>query len=177
MDERKKKSYLFCRALHRPADSVRRLYPEKTEVIASNLRKITKLEKANEENLDLMAGLFGNIMAEIFAYRKDEWEDALRRFGFFLGKFIYLMDAYEDVEKDIADGCYNPLKKAFQNKDFDVYCKQILTMMIAECSREFERLPIITYAEILRNVLYSGIWCRYDSVTAKRNSQQEKKNE
>lgn len=40
-------------------------------------------------------------MEEILAWREDEWEPALRRMGFYLGKFIYLMDAYDDVEKDL----------------------------------------------------------------------------
>jgi hypothetical protein len=41
-------------------------------------------------------------------------------------------------------------------------------MMMAECSREFERLPIIENAEILRNILYSGVWWRYEQVGAQR---------
>ncbi len=49
--------------------------------------------------MDLASGCFGEIMGEILACRKDEWEDDLRRMGFFLGKFIYLMDAYEDMER------------------------------------------------------------------------------
>ena len=121
-----------------------------------------------------MAGLFGNIMAEIFAWQPDEWEASLRKIGFFLGKFIYLMDAYEDVEKDIASGSYNPLKEAFVNdSDFAGNCRGLLTLMMAECSREFEKLPILLHAEILRNVLYSGVWCRYTAVTAKRQESSE----
>lgn len=108
-------------------------------------------------------------MAELFVYRQDEWEDSLRKIGFFLGKFIYLMDAYEDVEDDIKSGCYNPLKSRFRdNPEFAMDCRQILTLMMAECSREFEKLPILLHVEILRNILYSGVWCRYTMVTAKR---------
>ena len=44
-------------------------------------------------------------------------------------------------------------------------------MMIAECSREFEKLPILTHAEILRNILYSGVWCRYEAVCEKRRAE------
>ena len=35
-----------------------------------------------------------------YTHLQDEWEENLRIMGFFLGKFIYLLDAYEDVEKD-----------------------------------------------------------------------------
>ena len=47
-----------------------------------------------------MSGLFGEIMAELFAYQKDAWEPLLRKMGFYMGKFIYLLDAYEDVEEE-----------------------------------------------------------------------------
>jgi hypothetical protein len=124
-----------------------------------------------------MAGLFGNIMAEIFAYRHDEWESSLRKIGFFLGKFIYLMDAYDDVEKDIKSGSYNPFKKAYlEDPTFADDCRSLLTLMMSECSREFEQLPILLHAEILRNVLYSGVWSRYTAVTAERLAENSKHN-
>ena len=39
-------------------------------------------------------------MAEIYAAKDDYWQDTLRQMGYYMGKFIYLMDAYDDVEKD-----------------------------------------------------------------------------
>lgn len=96
--------------------------------------------------------------------------------GIFLGKFIYLMDAYEDIDDDIANACYNPFMQFREREDFDDYCKQILTMMIAECSREFEKLPILTHAEILRNILYSGVWCRFEAICEKRQSVNNQEN-
>jgi hypothetical protein len=52
--------------------------------------------------------------------------------------------------------------------EFAETCKSLLTMMMAECSREFERLPILLHADILRNVLYSGVWSKYTAVTHER---------
>lgn len=170
-DEHKKKSFLLSHTLKSKIDMVKEKYPKKVAVTAANLQKISILEKENEQNLDKMAGLFGEIMAELFVYAEDGWEDSLRKIGFFLGKFIYLLDAYDDVEKDIKTGNYNPLKESFLKEeavDFASNCKQILTLMIAECSREFEKLPILLHAEILRNILYAGVWNRYTMVTEKR---------
>jgi hypothetical protein len=39
-------------------------------------------------------------------------------------------------------------------------------MMMAECCKCFETLPIIKNAELLRNILYSGVWARWNSKTA-----------
>lgn len=175
-DERSRKGYAAAKFLAPKMKEIQNLYPKKTALISENLKKLSELEKKNEKSLDLMAGLFGEIMAEFFVYRHDEWEDSLRKMGFFLGKFIYLMDAYEDVEKDIKNGNYNPLKEDFlENIAFASRCRSLLTMMMSECSREFERLPILLHADILRNILYSGVWCRYTLVTARREEKKSKK--
>lgn len=168
-DEHKRKSHLGAKLLKSKMKGIQQTYPDKVAAVSKNLKRLSILEQENEHDLDLMAGLFGNIMAELFAVRQDEWEPSLRKIGFFLGKFIYLMDAYEDVEKDIRSGNYNPFKEGFQNTDrFAEGCKQLLTLMMSECSREFEKLPILLHADILRNILYSGVWCRYTEVTARR---------
>lgn len=148
-------------------------YPEKAEHIYTLLEHIHLYEKAQEPDVDLASGCFGEIMGEILACRKDEWEDDLRRMGFFLGKFIYLMDAYEDMEKDEKDGNYNVFllrrKKLSDDEAFEQEAYQILQMMMAECSRIFEKLPILEHAEILRNILYSGVWCRYEMIQKRGN--------
>lgn len=168
-DERRKKAYIRARLLHPYIKELQTRYPRKVSLTADRLQLLSAYEKQNEQDLDKMAGIFGEIMSEIFVYRADEWEPSLRRLGFFLGKFVYLIDAFEDIDDDLANGCYNPLKGVCKRADFNDYCKQILTMMIAECSREFEKLPILTHAEILRNILYSGVWCRYEAVCRKRH--------
>ena len=126
-DERRKKSLAAAKLLKPKIKNIEKLYPVKCRVISENLAEISRREAENEQNLDIMSGLFGNIMAEIFAYRHDEWESSLRKIGFFLGKFIYLMDAYDDVEKDIKSGSYNPFKKAYQKDPaFADDCRSLL---------------------------------------------------
>ena len=175
-DEHKKKAWINSRLLRSKVKQIEKTYPEKVKLIRDMLAQISSCEKANEQDLDKMAGLFGEIMAEIFVWKQDIWKDSLHRMGFFLGKFIYLMDAYEDIDDDIANACYNPFMRFREREDFDDYCKQILTMMIAECSREFEKLPILTHAEILRNILYSGVWCRFEAICEKRQSVNNQEN-
>ncbi|MGN0335749.1 MAG: DUF5685 family protein [Lachnospiraceae bacterium] len=173
-DDHNYKKRMAASLLRGQNSAVSERYPEKTKKISELMEEIHKYEKNTGGNLDEVAGLFGSVMSEIFAYREDEWEEQLRRMGFFLGKFIYLMDAYEDVESDIEKGTYNPMKKLFQEPNFEQYAEQILLMMMAECSRAFEKLPIVDHVEILRNILYSGVWSRYEIVRQKRKEQKEK---
>lgn len=68
------------------------------------------------------------MVGEIFDWREDEWSEELRCLSFYLGKYVYLMDAYEDIEKDKKRQEYNPLSKMVCEKegDFETFCKTAL---------------------------------------------------
>ena len=173
-DEHKLKKRLMAALLKSKNQRAYEKYPEKFDKICNLMEKIHAYERAESKEIDQVAGVFGELMAEIFVYRKDEWEENLKRMGFFFGKFIYLMDAYEDVPQDLEKGTYNPFKEAYQQPDFEEQAEHVLLMMMAECSKAFERLPIVENTEILRNILYAGVWSRYDQVKQKRKEQKEK---
>lgn len=56
---------------------------------------------------------------EIFCWREDEWQEELRTLGFYMGKFIYIMDAYEDYDEDRRKKEYNPLVYAMRESADD----------------------------------------------------------
>ena len=176
-DEKKFAALGYGKILQRKNNRLSRRYPEKAEKIRKLLEKLSQMEKAGETDIDKMSGCFGQIMEEIFAWKKDVWEDSLRRMGFYLGKFIYILDAYDDVEKDVKNGNYNPFAEKYIMKGFDEQVRQLLIMMMAQTCREFEKLPIIKYTDILRNILYSGVWCRFEIIARKRREAGEKKHD
>jgi hypothetical protein len=172
-DERKVKQLLYGKILRSKSKQMRERYAKKLSAIAGLMQEFSKAESAGNADIDTLAGLFGAVMGEILAVKEDEWAQNLRRLGFFLGKFIYLCDAYEDIETDLKKGTFNPLRELYPRPDFEEACRNILTMMISECCREFEKLPILENVDILRNILYSGIWSRYEMVHEKRRKNRE----
>lgn len=171
-DEKKTSKKILSMKLEKAFKRIEDRYPEKAEKIRECLEETEKCEAAEDRNLDRIAGYSGEMMAEIFAWKHDEWEKQLRKIGFFMGKFIYLLDAYEDLEHDIKHGNYNPFRGREEDEFFDDDVRRILTMMMAECCREFELLPILKDVEILKNILYSGVWCRYELVLAKKKGKE-----
>lgn len=167
-DERKLTRLIYGKILSGKSGELIDRYGEKIRNISLAMQDFSDAEREGNADIDTMAGLFGKVMAQITACKEDEWSENLYRMGFYLGKFIYLLDAYEDVEEDVRKGTYNPLKKKYEEPDFEEECRMILTMMMSECCKEFEKLPILENVEILRNILYSGVWCRYEAVREKR---------
>lgn len=163
-DDKSLSGFAGAKMLKRKVKKVILKYPRQCRAIKASLKHLSDLEKAEEKHIDAVAGCFGELMAELFIYRQDQWENELRRFGFFLGKFIYIMDAYDDLKKDVENGSYNPLASYYRDKSYEENCMQMLTMMIGECSNAFERLPCLQDADILRNILYSGVWMKYNKI-------------
>ena len=82
-------------------------YPRQVKAVETYIEELGKAEDAQESNIDKISGLTGTMLGEIFAWREDIWAEELRYFGFYLGKFVYLMDAYEDFETDKRKNAYN----------------------------------------------------------------------
>lgn len=157
-DEKKITALIFGRILRKKAMKIEKLYPKKTDYIKEKLEYLSDLENSNCVGLDEVSGAFGDILGEIFVINDDLFSDSMRKMGFFLGKFIYLCDAYDDLDKDKKDGCYNPFYTYEEREDFKSFVRQILISMMSECCRHFEFLPIIENVNLLRNILYSGVW-------------------
>lgn len=162
-DEHRILGISYARVLRHSVKEIAKKYPKKADVICTSLQKLSNLEKDQFRYLDLLAGCFGSVCAEIFCY-DDQFKELLHDTGYYLGKFIYLFDAYDDWAEDQKKGCYNPLNSYHKRQDFEQWIYEILNMTIAQACRAFEKLPIIEHVEILKNILYAGVWGRYDQI-------------
>lgn len=171
-DDRKVTSLMTKSMIHGKVRRIIEEYPRQSRAIRSALEELSSCEKEECTDIDRTAGCFGRLMEELFVYREDIWERNLRKMGFFLGKFIYIMDAYEDLPEDLKKGRYNPLRDMYGKDDYEGRMKQILCMMIAESTAEFERLPCLLDVDILRNILYDGVWNRYNKIQMKKSEDQ-----
>lgn len=178
-DWKDNKSYTkktMAKMIKKDYDKIAAQYPRQVKSIEAYMNELAECEQHKERNIDKVAGLTGEMLGEILAWKQDEWYKELKTLGLYLGKFIYLMDAYEDIEKDSKSDSYNPfvyLRKENPN-DFETLSRLMMTSMISECARSFERLPILLHADILRNILYSGVWTKYEYIQLKEKKRNKK---
>ena len=173
-DEKKPVPLILASALKKDVKRLKERYPRQASAIETYLQKLKACEQEASTDLDRAAADTGEMLGEIYVWKEDVWADTMRKIGCAMGRFIYRMDAYEDIEKDRKKGNYNPWKPIAQEKDFDDRARQILMMEAAEASRQFEKLPIIEYVDILRNILYSGIWTKYDRIKSREKETRRK---
>ena len=169
-DERRVDKLTESALLKQAAKRAGAALPRQRDAVLHYVEALHEVEKKNEQNLDAAANLTGSMMAELCVFKEDVYARDLREMGFYLGKFIYLCDCYEDMERDEKKGSYNPLLSRRADPDFAIECEQMLSDMMARAVCAFERLPILQDAEILRNILYSGIWLRFEIATERRKA-------
>ena len=88
-DEKSQIGLVGMHAFHKSYEKIEAMYPEKCRVIRKCLYLLEKAEKRGERDVDTVSRYFGELMSELFVFRKDCWEKTLRKMGFYLGKFIY----------------------------------------------------------------------------------------
>ena len=172
-DERRVDKLAASGVLHRAARHAGERLPRQKAAVERYVEKLHAIEQKNEQNLDAAANLTGEMLAELYVMREDVYAKDLRELGFYLGKFIYLCDSFEDIERDIKKNIYNPLISRCGDEAFAIHCEQMLSDMMARAAAAFERLPLLEDAEIMRNILYSGIWLRFEHACEQRKAKKK----
>lgn len=160
-DDRNLPRLAFAKALEPAYRRVQRDWPKQCALIESCLRELGELETGKSPDLDAVSSSFGRLMAGLFTPEENSyWRETLARLGDQLGRFIYLMDAVLDESADQKKGRYNPVS-AFRAANGSFFPLPTLELLIGEATRAFEVLPLEQDLDLLRNILYSGVWCQW----------------
>ena len=74
---------------------------------------------------------------------------------------------FRSLARDEKKGAYNPLRSLSRQPGYEEEMRDIFELLLARCARSFERLPCVEDADLLRNILYSGVWLKYNCKQAK----------
>ncbi len=93
-------------------------YPELVEIVDRNLREQSKVEKEKMPSPDRAAEASANMMSELSDYLLEEKaSEHTRKLFYGLGKWIYLIDALDDFDKDKKKGAYNPFVLNYESEN------------------------------------------------------------
>ena len=77
--------------------------------------------------------------------------------GYMLGKYTYLMDALDDLKKDLKTKNFNPILQEKEMKTSVKKTEELINFSIAQMAESFEKLQIKKEVNILKNVIYLGL--------------------
>ena len=169
MDDRSLRGKAGEALFRKPAEKAETLWPVQAAGVKKALSELWDEEKKTDPDPDRLCNLSGEMLGSVFTPDpSDTWSPLLRSVGVSLGRFIYWMDAWEDYDEDRRKNRFNPLSGFHERPDYEDFCRETLEMLIAEGAQSFEVLPLEQDLDLLRNILYSGVWQRYTLITEKK---------
>lgn len=175
-DDRSLPARAMAGLLRKHYAQVKARWPRQCAAMEAAMEELADIERRRDETPDAAPACFGRLMAALFVMEEDFWAPALSAFGDSLGRFIYMMDAVCDWEKDRKTGSYNPVILMEREPE---EMRATLEMLLGGASVAFERLPLVQDEALLRNILYSGLWQGYDECLRRRQktNKQDKESE
>ncbi|MCH5304641.1 MAG: hypothetical protein J1E41_07235, partial [Ruminococcus sp.] len=133
-----------------------RRYPEFDRLAQKMLESQQKAEENPECGLDMAADPTAKFLASILELEGSGNESRIyRQIGYGLGRFIYLIDAVDDFEKDSKSGNFNPFKMYKENR-LDVM-KNNLSQSLAMTFEAYNLLELVDFKGIIDNVILKGL--------------------
>ncbi len=123
------------------------------------INKLSDLEKNNCDDLDKLSDVFANLLKLLFApdfITENSEKRILSHIGYMLGRFIYIIDAYEDMEKDKKKKNFNPFLLLENPPDKDSLFDS-LSFDLSSLSNAYELLDLKVNKPILDNIIYLGL--------------------
>ena len=184
-DERSKKAAIGSALMQGTLKKLMKTVPEKCSYVEARLKELSRLEGENCASIDRSAEPFAKLMEEVFDYsgwnnrqNTDELSQIFRRIGYHLGKWIYLIDAYDDIEENLKKKSFNPLILQFE---FDLKkesvsqfkerirdrVEQNLVLYLAEIAKSCSQLKFEKNKGLIENILYFGLMRKTEEITKK----------
>lgn len=130
--------------------------PEMDRAISEGLKELTELERANCPELDAPADAFARMMKSIGLSAPVENRGdriALSHTLYHLGRWVYIIDAWDDREKDKKKGSYNPFIASGADKDRAEF---LLNCSVNEAINAYQLLNIHSHEGLLDNIMLDG---------------------
>jgi len=163
-------------------------YSEKCDIIEKRLNELIEIEKSGCDSVDKVMEPFAKIIEEVVIYKPvcsdEKTEKILRWLGYNLGKWLYLIDAYDDMEHDAKKGLYNPLLmqfkddiKTLKNNDSITELKNKLKERVefnliyclSQIGKAYELLEIKNSKGLLENIIYQGMLVKTENILGTRS--------
>ena len=169
-DERSLKSIPGRFALYGGMKKARKRFPEQYKGIERQLKRLSECEK-NNARVDEAADCFAKILEILFTpdFITDETErKILAWFGYNIGRWIYVIDAYNDIEKDFESGSYNPfLAEITDISDKKAIAERLsttLTLNLDTAASAYELLKVYKNDGIIRHVVYTSLYMKQKKI-------------
>ncbi|MCK5812501.1 MAG: hypothetical protein KAG94_06345 [Clostridiales bacterium] len=169
-DEHKFVSFIGSLLLTRSGKKAGKRLGDLAIKIDNNLNELYKLENSSCSDSNEIANFYGNVVGDICREKFISNKSLVKisyHIGYNIGKWVYLIDAFDDLEKDFKSGAYNPylLEYKYTNQDINEFKYSIkekvrkqLYMTVDKAVAAYELASENGYSPLIFNILLEGIY-------------------
>lgn len=143
-------------------------YSKYNDIIKTSTDEQIRIENEKTDSIDIAAHPTAVSLQKIFSDGiKDETQKRIvERIGYCLGRWVYLVDAFDDLESDIKAGAYNPfalkykLDKSFltgDNKAIEDDIIKSIRLTANETGLALGLLDKNCYKPLIENIVFDGM--------------------
>lgn len=169
-------SRILLPLLTRKYQKAKSWYPDMETAVAQAIRQQALAEGDAEVSIDRCCEPTAQMLSVLFAELagEDTGQNAvLKQFGYFLGRWVYLMDAADDLPEDLKNGRFNPFihrlslqaygepgGEAFAGeikRQAEEACNEMLNRTIAGMTLPLQLLELRYFDKIVENIIQKGL--------------------
>ncbi len=157
-DEKKFFSLSASGLLKRAANKATLRNAALSDSIINGIKELSELEKADCKDLDAPADAFARMMLQALQaapYKRANDRIVTPRLAYHIGRWLYIIDAWDDRDKDKKNGSYNAFNSCGAGKERAEF---LLNCSINEAIDAYDLLDIKCNEGLLNNIIYDG--CR-----------------
>ncbi|MCC8160738.1 MAG: DUF5685 family protein [Oscillospiraceae bacterium] len=176
-DDRSIKALFSMALFYRGVKKTRTRYPEIYDGIRKCLSDLSALEKGNCGEIDETADCFAKILEILFTPDFIEDKDTKRVLawlGYNIGRWIYIIDAYNDLEKDIKKKNYNTLARGGKTAEeiktrIRDKLEMSMTLTLENAASAYDLLTPHRNKEVLDNIMYTALKAKQKHILGEKN--------
>ena len=153
--------------------------PEIDNIIRERYKELLQYEKKAIDSIDYVSDPFGKMMQEIVSVLlSNETSEEILSLSYGIGKWIYLIDAIDDYDKDVKNNNYNVFKFAYpsiktkenliKDKQQDLMC--IFGAILSDIALNAKNINYKFNHDLIDNILYRGLVLQTKTVMENKNA-------
>lgn len=140
-------------------------YPELDEIVKRSCDELAEVEKNKIESVDISADSTACMLKDVIKQLlKDDCTEYIEQLMYYVGKWIYLIDALDDYDKDNKKGNYNPFCLIYKDATYaellNNHKNEILFIfndIICNIKTNYEKVSFKFNKDLIENILTKGI--------------------
>lgn len=155
--------------------------PEIEKIVSNGYKNLLKLEEKGEKSVDIVSDSFATLMAEVSNVLFKEFAtEHTYNLTYAIGKWVYLIDALDDYDKDIKNKSFNVFYNAYGQSSYSEFIDKnsseiafIFNTILAQIAETYKNIPKKFNGDLVENILFKGIPKTTVSIL-KKGTQQKK---